>query len=457
MANDSVLEKKSDGTTVPSPPIIVPAHKPLSHTAQEISDRIDAELSRKNLLIAAHGGMSPRAAAIKDYPLSMLPPLDPSSPGYAKDLAARLEYDRRNQENEAKRTAIVLQEFTEVYGFLLAISVEAVELRRELQTTCKDYAGHADCFDGPRAFKMVKHHLLHGTATRSKADKDFYQKAYDLQVASTLPNGCSKKAFTAKAYAWIVHILPNMSTEFKEPCDTWMHIVDMMPEQLRGDGRDLERELKRTGEWDTPRREDGLMYVMNRCAELVEKVQKSDDHVKPAFAAGCPSLGGFKVSKLAAVAGMPKLAGDGMPELLHGDDAVDAAGFAGKIPPGHKFCDKCPHKDKCWRDPSYSGTLPIGLWCNEKERKKIFAEKAANAKKLGVPNKRITAPPKSKIEAYQKKYGKKKEKEKEDGAPAGVFTDGLIDIDDEDFGVGISGCAAGATPLPTAAGDLAGV
>ena len=57
MANDSVLEKKSDGTTVPSPPIIVPAHKPLSHTAQEISDRIDAELSRKNLLIAAHGGM----------------------------------------------------------------------------------------------------------------------------------------------------------------------------------------------------------------------------------------------------------------------------------------------------------------------------------------------------------------------------------------------------------------
>ena len=104
MANDSVLEKKSDGTTVPSPPIIVPAHKPLSHTAQEISDRIDAELSRKNLLIAAHGGMSPRAAAIKDYPLSMLPPLDPSSPGYAKDLAARLEYDRRNQENEAKRT-----------------------------------------------------------------------------------------------------------------------------------------------------------------------------------------------------------------------------------------------------------------------------------------------------------------------------------------------------------------
>ena len=30
---------------------------------------------------------------------------------------------------------------------------------------------------------------------------------------------------------------------------------------------------------------------------------------------------------------------------------------------------------------------------------------------------------------------------------------GLIDIDDEDFGVGISGCAAGATPLPTAAGE----
>ena len=56
MANDSVLEKKSDGTTVPSPPIIVPAHKPLSHTAQEISDRIDAELALCPKMALGAGG-----------------------------------------------------------------------------------------------------------------------------------------------------------------------------------------------------------------------------------------------------------------------------------------------------------------------------------------------------------------------------------------------------------------
>ena len=62
------------------------------------------------------------------------------------------------------------------------------------------------------------------------------------------------------------------------------------------------------------------------------------------------------------------------------------------------------------------------------------------AKKLGVPCKNVSAPPKSKIEAWKQtkaeREKKKKEKEEKDkgGSPAGAFIDGLIDIDDERFG-----------------------
>ena len=86
--------------TVQPPSNFVPAQKPLSHIAQLKTEAITNWLTRQNLLTAARGGMPRRAAAIKDYPLHLLPPLDPFSPSFAKETAFRLEQVRKNEENQ---------------------------------------------------------------------------------------------------------------------------------------------------------------------------------------------------------------------------------------------------------------------------------------------------------------------------------------------------------------------
>ena len=111
-----------------------------------------------------------------------------------------------------------------------------------------------------------------------------------------------------------------------------------------------------------------------------------------------------------------------------------------------QYCEKCPHAGgKCWRSPSFSGRLPLSVWCNEEARKAIIAEKNANAKKEGVPCGRITAPPKSQIDKYLKDKKEKKAKREGGGggAPAGLFLDGIVDIDDPSFGTDAMGCAMG--------------
>ena len=138
--------------TVQPPSNFVPAQKPLSHIAQLKTEAITNWLTRQNLLTAARGGMPRRAAAIKDYPLHLLPPLDPFSPSFAKETAFRLEQVRKNEENQEKRLTIMLEERTKIYGMMVSICEEAVELKRDMLVLCAHHH-HADSFDGPRAYQ----------------------------------------------------------------------------------------------------------------------------------------------------------------------------------------------------------------------------------------------------------------------------------------------------------------
>jgi len=385
---------------------------------------------------------------IKDFPMASLPPLSTSSPKFDQLYERRLELLRRNEENAAKRLQLTVRERTMIYGKVLAWCDDAIELRRRMMTLCKNHLT-ADGFDGPRAYKMLMEHLDGNVEDRSKHDSKMYTLAFEMQQKSELPNGCSATQFTEKAYAWIVHILPNLPTEFKDKFAPTEHIISMLPAELRSDGRDLERDLKKTGEWETTRIEDGLMHVMRRCKKLVEKVQKADASSKPVFVSAIPPVE-YDLAQLAAVAGMPGLEqvvtmvgapAGGTPSC---DPSYVPPGFSfAGAASGQKFCANCPHKEgvKCWRDPDFSGTLPASVWLNEPLRKKIITEKKENATKMGVPCKNVSAPPKSKLDAWKeaKAAKDKARKEKKEsggggGAPAGAFLDGLIDIDDERFG-----------------------
>ena len=219
------------------------------------------------------------------------------------------------------------------------------------------------------------------------------------------------------------------------------HILDLLPLELRTDGRDLRRELKESMQWQTPRPEDGLTYVMQRCKLMVEDVQKADVAPKPTFVANNLDLG-----DLAYVTGMC---------LTHGPTTTRELSAGGFLADDKKYCEKCPHKGMCWRDPNFSGTIPVGVWANESARKQIFEDKAKNAKEMGVPNKRITAPPKSKLEEYNKNKASRGGRPRAGGAntAAVAFMDGLVDINDPAFGAQM-GAVSVAVPTPTPIGAL---
>ena len=470
---------KSKNATASTKTISVPAQKPLSHIAQGLRESIDAALTGEHLLVTAHGGLPPECNTIKDFPMQSLPPLSTSNPKFDQIYERRLELLRRNEVNAAKRLQLTVRERTIIYGKVLAWCDDAIELRRRMMTLCKNHLT-ADGFDGPRAYKMLMEHLDGNVEDRSKHDSKMYTLAFEMQQKSELPNGCSATQFTDKAYAWIVHILPNLPTEFKDKFAPTEHIISMLPAELRSDGRDLERDLRKTGEWETARLEDGLMHVMRRCKKLVEKVQKVDAPSKPVFVSAIPPVE-HDLAQLAAVAGMPGLdqvvtmvgAPAGGTTNLDPSYVPPGFSFAGAAS-GQKFCANCPHKEgvKCWRDPDFSGTLPPSVWLNEPLRKKIIAEKKEMATKMGVPCKNVSAPPKSKIDAWKeaKAAKDKARKEKSGGGggapapPAGAFLDGLIDIDDERFGESVHMVGVvlgddepdengGSMPSPTAEAD----
>ena len=275
-----------------------------------------------------------------------------------------------------KRTNIVLEERTKVYSFVVSICEEALELKRDIISNCGNYEGYVDHQDGPRAYRMVLDHLGVGNGTmRTKPDKEFYNRALAMQQQGKLPDGCTGEAFSAQAHAFIVHINPNLATSFNDPFDAVQHILDMLPLELRADGRDLKRELKQTMQWSTPRTEDGLTFVMQRCKAMVEEVQRADAP-KPTFVA-TPDLRNLDLGELARVTGM----------CVTGIGPTSTREFntGGFVAGEKKYCDKCPHTGMCWRDPKFSGTIPLGVWANESARKQIFEDKAKNAKEEGVP------------------------------------------------------------------------
>ena len=100
---------KPKSATAPSNPISVPAQKPLTHIAQALRESIDAALTAEHLLVSAHGGLPPKCDTIKDFPMQSLPPLSTSSPKFDQQFERRLELQRKNEENAAKRMQITVQ------------------------------------------------------------------------------------------------------------------------------------------------------------------------------------------------------------------------------------------------------------------------------------------------------------------------------------------------------------
>ena len=109
-------------------------------------------------------------------------------------------------------------------------------------------------------------HKLRG-AKRTEVDKDFYRTAERLQRQSHLADGCSANDYTKKAYAFLVHILPNLTNTY-DADETTLYLIHLMPHCLREGGRRILAEITTEG------RQHDHTHVISKCRALVLEEQK---------------------------------------------------------------------------------------------------------------------------------------------------------------------------------------
>ena len=141
-----------------------------------------------------------------------------------------------------------MEAWTNVYACLKkATETTAPVLSRALVRDCdlSQTAGLAGgYFDGPLAWRMVLHELF--PKERTEADKQFYRAAERIQLASPLTDGCSAAEYSRRALAFLVHICPYMPQAWSAD-DITAYLINLMPKNLRVDGRRITTELKVEG------------------------------------------------------------------------------------------------------------------------------------------------------------------------------------------------------------------
>ena len=170
-------------------------------------EKIDAVFLRLGLLGVAKGRAPTSCAQYKDYPIDLLPALDPTAPHHARRLEFRMEKVLHNEKNQEKRYELEMRARTRVYAMLYeACEKHAIDLARDLKELCDltvTMGISGDYYDGPRAYLLVLNHLAGYEDGRTKEDEDFYEAALKMQTDSPLPDGCSGADYSKKAYAFV--------------------------------------------------------------------------------------------------------------------------------------------------------------------------------------------------------------------------------------------------------------
>ena len=87
----------------------------LQHTALRFRQDCEQLLEKYGLLGVARGEYPPRALAVEEnFPMSILPPLDPST-ATTKELAYRTQLEIRNRRNDQLRLTYLMADRTEVF------------------------------------------------------------------------------------------------------------------------------------------------------------------------------------------------------------------------------------------------------------------------------------------------------------------------------------------------------
>ena len=225
-----------------------PGDPPLQDTALRFRQDCEQLLAKHSLLGVARGEYPPRALAVEEnFPLELLPPLDPST-ATAKDMTYRMQLEIRNRRNDQLRLTYLMADRTEVFTAIYECARKHhAAFAKDLIAWCDLTAsGFEEYRDGPRAWLLLLRELA-GKGERSKSDKTHYVTAWKVQQDSKLPDHCMPGDFEAKARAYYETIIPNLPFEIQSR-DVMEAIVDMIPStHLGGDRRRLKAQFLADG------------------------------------------------------------------------------------------------------------------------------------------------------------------------------------------------------------------
>ena len=69
-------------------------------------------------------------------------------------------------------------------------------------------------FDGPLAWRILLSRI--NATERTKVDKLYYDKCLAVQKANRLSDGCPSDAFSKRAVAFVLHLMPNLAQKYTQ-------------------------------------------------------------------------------------------------------------------------------------------------------------------------------------------------------------------------------------------------
>lgn len=337
-----------------------PGENPHLHEAVKWWESTQARIAAAGLATTAAGGSPASSNSYVDVPLDSLPDLPSDHPQFERRRESRIRIQTQNAVNARRRYSIIMEGRTEIFSaFHMCAEETAPMFARELREAC-DYARYAvsgGYFDGTLAFRMAYQKLFAGE--RTKADREFYRAAEQLQRSSRLPDGCSSEEFMKKAFAWIYRIRPHLAQAYSDQ-DAAEYLVDLMPKRLAADARRIRGDCIRDGTFLN------LMFLARELEKVVYDDQTTSSST-PALVVIPPDLVVHGADALSQMTGMSLRAS--------GAASSTEVGLVGGTD-GKKWCDRCPHPKGvvCFVDPAFKGPFPVFIH-NNVERKKALLKK----------------------------------------------------------------------------------
>ena len=434
-SSDKMARDFSFGSSLTLNPF--PGENPRLHDSVQWWESSQTRFAASGLLTTAQGGAPTTAERIVDVPLDSLPDLPADHPHFEKRRETRIRTQAQNASNARQRFAIIMEGRTKVFAAIYQSAENSAPMfARELRERC-DYARHGvdgGYFDGTLAYRIVYSKLF--STERTKADREFYKAAEQLQRSSRLSDGCKAEDFMRRAYAWIYKIRPHLPQAYSDS-DAADFLIDMMPKRLASDARRIRGECQRDGTY---------LNLMHLARELEKVVFEDQTSPSPS-----PSLVVVPVDvsakyDLVALSNMCGMALTANSSKLPKDSDLGMVAGDGTT----KWCPRCPHGAgrSCFADPDFAGPFPPSVHLNPERKKAFLQAKALNAKKSGKTNARVSQEPsqqaieeyKARVAARKDKKGRKPAGEQVGGgvaleaeaqpSSAQAFYDGLVDVTD---------------------------